>query len=94
MTTHRKAAELVILQTCLDRYQACCARSPCVGRLLETVVPGSYGQPTRLPDMIVSDVAVRALHSQHVLRSQYASSDISTSSSRSPGVQTDLQSIS
>jgi len=32
-----------------------------VGRLLETVVAGQYGQPTRLPDMIVSDVAVRAV---------------------------------
>ena len=42
-------------------------RSPCVGRLLETVVPGPYGQPTRLPDMIVSDLAVRAMRSAHVV---------------------------
>ena len=38
-----------------------------MGRLLETVVPGQYGQPTRLPDMIVSDVAVRALPTLYML---------------------------
>ena len=43
------------------------ACSPCVGRLLETVVPGQYGQPTRLPDMIVSDVAVRAPRTECML---------------------------
>ena len=35
------------------------AHSPCVGQLLQSVVPGQYGQPTRLPDMIVGDIAVR-----------------------------------
>ena len=49
-------------------------RSPCVGRVLDSVVPGPYGQPTRLPDMNVGDVAVRirqqtrSLHTKPLLR--------------------------
>jgi hypothetical protein len=55
----RVAFQSHIIRQRHHHLSACSAvHSPCVGRMLEGVVPGPYGQPTRLPDMVMGDVAV------------------------------------